>query len=405
MKIGIETKGFETWGGGIDFIRHLASAIEVADEKHQYEKHLLLIKNDWRYHITKLTHPYISILQAIRNGDRIKWQAFNKFDQNYLKKTFSNHKSIIFDFPGFTFNSHLKYAKKKKFDILLPCINPPSKKYDLPWVGYIYDFQHKYYPQFFSKKNLSDRDFAFTNMLKQSKHVIVNAKMVKSDIEKFMPDCKTKIHILPFSPSPMVEWLNDTRDLRKQYGIEKPYFIISNQFWIHKDHKTAFKGFSEFLDLVGKKYQLVCTGSTNDYRFPNYYIELLNLIKQLGIKEDVKILGHIPKLDQIVLLKKSIAVIQPTLFEGGPGGGASYDAISLGKPLIVSDIAVNREIEENERVFFFMAKNTNSLMKKMNEVSKINFNNIPNKLLYSLGMQRKKVCGKFLLKVIRYATG
>ena len=106
-----------------------------------------------------------------------------------------------------------------------------------------------------------------------------------------------------------------------------------------------------------------------------------------------------------VLLKKSIAVIQPTLFEGGPGGGASYDAISLGKPLIVSDIAVNREIEENERVFFFMAKNTNSLMKKMNEVSKINFNNIPNKLLYSLGMQRKKVCGKFLLKVIRYATG
>lgn len=65
---------------------------------------------------------------------------------------------------------------------------------------------------------------------------------------------------------------------------------------------------------------------------------------------------YIAKLDQIALLKKSIAVIQPTLFEGGPGGGASYDAISLGKPLIVSDIKVNQEIEQSERVFFSRQK-------------------------------------------------
>ena len=51
---------------------------------------------------------------------------------------------------------------------------------------------------------------------------------------------------------------------------------------------------------------------------------------ELGINDDVEIVGHIPKLDQIALLKNSIAVIQPTLFEGGPGGGSAYDAISLG---------------------------------------------------------------------------
>lgn len=44
-------------------------------------------------------------------------------------------------------------------------------------------------------------------------------------------------------------------------------------------------------------------------------------------------------------------------------------------------------------------------MKKMNEVSKINFKNLSNKLLYTRSMQRKKVCGEFLLKVIRHATG
>lgn len=45
------------------------------------------------------------------------------------------------------------------------------------------------------------------------------------------------------------------------------------------------------------------------------------LAKKLGIESKIKILGHIPKLEQIELIKNCIAVIQPTLFEGGPGGG------------------------------------------------------------------------------------
>jgi glycosyltransferase involved in cell wall biosynthesis len=158
------------------------------------------------------------------------------------------------------------------------------------------------------------------------------------------------------------------------------------------------------LQRVGKKYQLVCTGDIQDFRFPGYYDTLLDLIGQLGIKDDVRILGHIPKLDQIALLKNSIAVIQPTLFEGGPGGGASYDAISLGKPLIVSDIPVNQEIDKDVRVFFFEAKNVKSLAEKMNEVANNNFTTLTNEELYSRGLSRKKACGEVLLDVIKQAV-
>ena len=45
-------------------------------------------------------------------------------------------------------------------------------------------------------------------------------------------------------------------------------------------------------------------------------------------------------------------MLQPTLFEGGPGGGAVYDAVSLGVPSIVSDIPVNREINVGDCQFF-----------------------------------------------------
>jgi glycosyltransferase involved in cell wall biosynthesis len=59
----------------------------------------------------------------------------------------------------------------------------------------------------------------------------------------------------------------------------------------------------------------------------------------------VFLLGYLPKPEQVALLRAAVALIQPTLFEGGPGGGSTYDAVALGIPAILSDIPVNREVE------------------------------------------------------------
>ena len=64
------------------------------------------------------------------------------------------------------------------------------------------------------------------------------------------------------------------------------------------------------------------------------------------------ILGLIPKRAQIELLKGAVALVQPTLYEGGPGGGAAFDAIALDVPVLASDIPVNREIEGGDVRFF-----------------------------------------------------
>lgn len=404
MKIGIETKGFDGWGGGIDFVRHVASCIELADSENQFEKHILLAKNDGMFHLKKSVLPFRSLVAQIICRKPLRWLTWNGFDEHYLRKTFSDFQSYKLNFPGSRFSDHLVFAQKENIDVLIPCITPPPESYSLPWVGYIYDFQHKHLPEFFTQRDTVGRDLAFSTMLNSAEHVIVNAQAVKQDADKFIGDYKAKIHVLPFSPSSREEWLQENRDLSEQYGVAKPYFIICNQFWIHKDHGTAFKAFAEFLRKVGDRYQLVCTGDTSDSRFPDYFRDLLKLIGELGIQDGVKIVGHIPKLDQIALLKKSIAVIQPTLFEGGPGGGAAYDAISLGKPLIVSDIPVNLEIEKDERVFFFKAKSVEDLAEKMNSLSKQSFEFIDNQILREQGKARKRACGRVLLDLLNEAV-
>ena len=78
----------------------------------------------------------------------------------------------------------------------------------------------------------------------------------------------------------------------------------------------------------------------------------------------IRFLGYIPKDDQLAIMRGAVAVVQPTLFEGGPGGGAVYDAVSSGTPSIVSDIVVNLEIDLGV-VRFFKAGSPKDLAEKM----------------------------------------
>ncbi|EES0993757.1 glycosyltransferase, partial [Escherichia coli] len=132
---------------------------------------------------------------------------------------------------------------------------------------------------------------------------------------------------------------------------------------------------------------------------PGYFNELMVLAKKLGIESKIKILGHIPKLEQIELIKNCIAVIQPTLFEGGPGGGVTFDAIALGKKVILSDIDVNKEVNCGD-VYFFQAKNHYSLNDAMVKADESKIFYEPTTLI-ELGLKRRNACADFLLDVVK----
>jgi glycosyltransferase involved in cell wall biosynthesis len=157
--------------------------------------------------------------------------------------------------------------------------------------------------------------------------------------------------------------LNVTPDV-SAYKLPKRYFIIANQLWIHKDHKTAFKALRLLYDKRYDHVEIVCTGKVDDYRFPGYYQEIKNYITELNLTDRIHFLGFVPKKDQIAILRRSVGVIQPTLFEGGPGGGAVYDAIAYGVPAIISDIIVNCEIK-HPLVLFFSVQNPDDLAERM----------------------------------------
>jgi len=258
--------------------------------------------------------------------------------------------------PAFNVPHHAgaldKLCRDTGIDVIGPVHAVPEPAFTFPCVGFIYDFQHVHLPQYFTPQMIAERDNSFRAALQRAPAIVVHSEDVKRDAEAFLPSMKAKIFILPLAAAPPPEWLTaDPAAAQAKYGIGSEYFLVSNQFWIHKRHETAIEAFAKVAP-GHPGLRLVLTGATDDSRVPTRLQDLKDLIARLGVGDRIHILGLIPKLDQIAIMRGARALIQPTAFEGSPGSLATYDAIALGVPTIISDISVNCEIADHVTMYF-----------------------------------------------------
>ena len=242
-------------------------------------------------------------------------------------------------------------AADLRLDAVYLAMRLPKPRPACALVGYVPDYQHRHLPHLFSAKELAERDEVFGRLVGGSDAMVMNARAVAEDMRRFTPGPLPGLHVLPFSPNLNPEWLQDRPDLLASHGVSGRYFIVCNQFWMHKDHLTAFRAMAT---IAGRHpdVSLICTGGTSDYRDPAFFGKLQAEAEKLELGPRLRFVGHIAKRDQIELLKHAVALIQPTLFEGGPGGGATYEAIALGRRVLLSDLPVNREVDEGDVRYF-----------------------------------------------------
>lgn len=409
LNIALLGDGFVGWGGGLDFIRLCANALTMVCNQGANKLTLLLPDPENATFTVKarsFISPYKVVVMSFLAGKRPVFNRYRVFSRQQLEDAFQNidgRLDIVFYQRGKDLRS---IVAEVGADVVIPCLTSLGKHFPVPWVGYLYDFQHKYYPNYFSNREISSRDRQFEQMLSEASAVIVNAADVAKDIKKFYSATNCKVFSLPFSATPIESWFEaPSEHLQTKYGLPDKYFIICNQFWIHKDHSTAFDAFAKFCELTEKDdVNLVCTGNTVDFRQPDYFPSLNTKLIELGIVNKVHILGHISKKDQIDIMKNAIAVLQPTLFEGGPGGGAVYDAVALGVPVVLSDIPVNREIEELTNVIFFKPQDANDMAQKMIATELSAFIKPDKTTLLSEGRDRTRDFGFKLLDAIKYVV-
>lgn len=336
LKIAIPIIGDKNWMGGITYIHYLVNALSFLQEN---KPEIYLVFRDRHLEALPL-HKYM----------------FELFDG--LIYVGSNNPNIPYDYLQCDSYDELSLIT----DVYFPLVSEAlPNRCSISWIP---DFQHKYLPEMFSVREINHRDEAFEKVSKSKCLVIFSSKDSKKDYDKFYPFNNTINRIMSFYLVPPDEWYKEDDDILEKYGVEENYFICSNQFWKHKNHLILFQAIKLLKDK-GLKIRLVLTGAKRDARNPDYYDQLMQYVQENNLVENVKILGFIDRFDQIQLMRNSLAVLQPSLFEGW--GTVLEDARVLGKTVILSNIPIHLE-QKTEYSLFFEKDSVTDFANKIEQV-------------------------------------
>lgn len=349
IKVVIPAEGLLGWGGGVDFLKFYLSILSRLEH----------IK-------TTVIIPYNQLDQRIirKVKDCIKRMIGLPVYKSYDYSTFWR------EYPDIQIKMYRKGSQPdclKNADLVFLAMQPIQGIERSKVIGYIPDLQHIYFPDFFTERERRSRNELFVKMMENCGTILVNSQHTQNSLKEHYSVSSSKCNFFSMKFLPLANNLDVLKTDIEKYQLPKRYFMFSNQLWVHKDLPTALRAMALLLqDEQCRDVELICSGATYDYRSPDYFGQIEQLIQDLGISENVRFLGFIPKNEQLAILRNSVSLIQTTLFEGGPGGGAAYDAVAYGASAIISDIEINLEIK-NDRVSFFKAGNPGDLCLKMIE--------------------------------------
>lgn len=216
-----------------------------------------------------------------------------------------------------------------------------------PWIP---DFQHIFLPHFFSEEEYRLRSESFAQIAASALLVIFSSQDSQRTFHELFPQTRAETRVLSFYSLPQNDWYeNNPLSTARKYALPDHFVICCNQFWTHKNHALLFKAIAA-LRRQGVDLHLVCTGATEDYRAHDYFDTLTKMIVDLGIGDLIHITGNLPRADQIQLIRRAMAVIQPSLFEGW--STVVEDCRALGKVMILSDLPVHKEQAPRHGIFF-----------------------------------------------------
>lgn len=321
LRVGIPLIGGKGWLGGVSYVENLIKALRMLPSDESPFLHLIVRPDmveelELHRHLLPLVDGLYSLavtttsLPGVRNYD---YKELGEF--------------IDFLFP---INSDV--------------VN------ELCSASWIPDFQHIYLPHLFSSNELLARDTAFARIAETAKLVVFSSKDAANDFSKLYPSSPAITRILHFHTlSPEDRFETKPGEIVKKYSLPDRFILCSNQFWSHKNHKLLFCALAELIKN-NQGVHLVCTGATTDYRSADHFNNMLRLLQELNIQEYVHIMGTLPRNDQIQIMRHSLAVVQPSLFEGW--STVVEDARSLGKTVILSDLAVHYEQSPDHAYYF-----------------------------------------------------
>lgn len=210
-------------------------------------------------------------------------------------------------------------------------------------MHWIPDLQHRALPEYFSRVERFRRDRGYRRLAADAAVVVVSSEVARAEVARAYSRTAPKLRVLHFASVPRPAVAAPAAVLKK-HKLPAQFLLLPNQFWMHKNHQTAFAALEELA------LPLVCTGATVDHRRPDHFERLRATLEASGLSNRVHILGVIQRDEYLSLVATATAMLQPSLFEGW--SSIVEDARAYGRPIALSDIPVHREQDPPLGQFF-----------------------------------------------------
>jgi glycosyltransferase involved in cell wall biosynthesis len=317
------------WLGGLNYFKNLVTAIYSLPDR-RIEVVVFTTDNAEKAYLNEL--PDIEIIRSkILRRNSFTW-LFRKMCQYIVGR------DILLE----------RLLAKYKIEVLSHS-GALGRNASIPSISWIPDFQHCHLPEFFTEKEIASRNRQYEKLCRNSTRVLLSSFDAQKDLKAIFPECFSKSEVLQFVAAVNQENVPTLKELQVKYQFSDDYFLVPNQFWAHKNHRVLLEALN-LLKNSGRELQILATGNSHDHRQPAFFSELMSYAKASDIESNFRVLGVIPKRDLDGLMKYALALINPSLFEGW--NTTVEEAKTLGKCIILSDIAVHREQDPPNGIFF-----------------------------------------------------
>jgi hypothetical protein len=209
-KIGVLVLGDTNWVGGLYYSVNIIKSFEFLPSEMQPEVYAFYSNQIAKDELEALTYPRLKI---------------KNYNESYTL-------TLIGKIWRELFHIDIKIAwlvRKNGLNAIYPYNYNCSVYTRAKVVAWFPDFQHKYFPHYFSQKEIDKRDKYLSEISKRVKHIVFSSKTALSQFNNFYPQSKINSYVYSFVSAIDLNIIDETTPSKK-FKIKKEYFIVSNQF-------------------------------------------------------------------------------------------------------------------------------------------------------------------------------
>ena len=220
----------------------------------------------------------------------------------------------------------------------------------IPAIAWIPDFQHRVLPHLFTRAGYWKRELGFRAQLVGGRTIMLSSDDSRLACERFYPSTRGRTQTVRFAiPATVIPTPDEARSVADHYRLPQDYVFLPNQFWKHKNHLLVVQALA-LLRERGQRVVVAASGKQLDPRNPGHFDDVKAAIESADLSDSFRLLGMLPYEHLAPLACASVALLNPSHFEGW--STTVEEARSFGIPMLLSDLAVHREQASVSALYF-----------------------------------------------------